>query len=211
MTPRQRHALQHIWPQYGLKPVAKGDQPLNLKALFGNTQPCIFEIGFGMGGSLLAMAHAYPNYNFLGADVHLPGVGALLADMADTNTTNIRVFCDDIWSVFPHSLPDNSLHRIQIFFPDPWPKRRHHKRRLVNQAFIEMAYKKLTPQGCLHAATDWEPYALEMLKTLDAFPPLVNQAGSGHFSPRPPYRPLTKYEQRGKRLGHGIWDLMFIK
>lgn len=211
MTLRQRNALEQLWPNYGLEVIPNGP-PLDLQGLFGNQSPCVFEIGFGMGQSLLEMAQSNPGINFLGVDVHRSGVGALLADIHEAGIDNVRLFCDDAVDVLSHSIPDNSLYRVQIFFPDPWPKRRHHKRRLISETFVRLVASKLVANGRLHLATDWEDYAQSILATLEASPLFRNLAGvEGGFSPKPAYRPATKYEQRGQRLGHVVRDIVFEK
>ena len=209
MTMRQRSALESLWSTYGLT-ITKG-QPLCFDTVFKQNAPCILEIGFGMGDSLLEMAKNQPNSNFLGVEVHLPGVGSLLAGIEDANLTNIKLFSEDAVDVLRHSIPDNSLDRIQIFFPDPWPKRRHHKRRLINSTFVNLVANKLKLHGCLHIATDWQHYAAWILDVLGQSTRFLNRAGGGQYISRPAYRPLTKYECRGHRLGHSVSDFLFEK
>lgn len=183
----------------------------DLSAEFGRTADTVVEIGFGMGASLLTMAKMQPNVNFLGIEVHLAGIGSLVADLHDESVTNVRVAPYDAVEVFKHCLADNSLQGVQIFFPDPWPKLRHHKRRLIQTAFIDMLVQKIKIGGFIHCATDWENYAEHIHTVLSTQPALRNQEADGGYSPRPETRPLTKFEQRGTRLGHGVWDLIFIR
>ncbi|HEY5789848.1 MAG TPA: tRNA (guanosine(46)-N7)-methyltransferase TrmB [Gammaproteobacteria bacterium] len=206
MTPAQRRALEALWPRFGVPP---GDGPLDLDALFGRHAPRVLEIGFGMGGSLLAMAAAAPEQDFLGIEVHRPGIGRLLAGLEAAGLGNVRVAEGDAVLLLRERLAAGSLDRLLLFFPDPWPKKRHHKRRLLQAGFVELVASRLRPGGVLHAATDWEPYAEQMLALLEACPRLENLAGSARFVPRPEYRPPTKFEQRGRALGHGVWDLVF--
>lgn len=177
--------------------------------MFGRDAPRVLEIGFGMGQSLVAMAAAAPATDFIGIEVHRPGVGKLLHSMAEQGVENIRIYCHDAVEVLRDCIPPASLDTIQIFFPDPWHKKRHHKRRLIQPAFAERLAAHLKPGGILHLATDWENYAEQMLEVLSATPGLENTAGAGDYSPRPESRPLTKFEARGERLGHGVRDLLF--
>lgn len=179
------------------------------EAIFSRQAPCICEIGFGMGASLLEMAQQSPEQNFIGIEVYDPGIGSLLANCMRVNVTNIRVFQHDAYEVCAAFIPSHSLDRVQVFFPDPWPKKRHHKRRLIQPTFVHLIQGVLKPGGVLHIATDWQPYAEDMLALLDQCDGLANQAGSGRYSERPAYRPLTKYEQRGQRLGNAVFDLIY--
>lgn len=206
MTEAQRRALEADLPRFGLE---REDGALDALAAFGREAPLVLEIGFGMGQSLVEMAAASPQVNYLGVEVHRPGIGKLLHSMAEQGVDNIRVYCDDAVPVLEECIADTSLDGVQIFFPDPWHKKRHHKRRLIQPGFVKLLCKKLKPGGFLHLATDWENYAEHMLEVLSAEPGLVNTAGAGAFAPRPAGRPLTKFEQRGQRLGHGVWDLLF--
>ncbi|MBS1211645.1 MAG: trmB [Proteobacteria bacterium] len=207
ITQAQQDALDKLWPQFGV------DETRNFDAgtLFPRPAPLIVEIGFGNGESLVQMAAAMPEKNFLGIEVHRPGVGHLLLRVQDLGLTNVRVCCADAVEVLSTRIADGELAGIQIFFPDPWHKKRHHKRRLINNAFVELAGRKLAPGGTFHAATDWEHYATHVLEALESCGSLQNAAGPGHFSERPSYRPQTKFEARGQRLGHGVWDLIFVK
>lgn len=205
---RQQHALTH-WLGYYQVPASS--VPLHLNTLFGREATTVVEIGFGMGASLVTMAKQHPDFNFLGIEVHQAGVGSLVADLHEQELTNVRIANQDAVAFFKTSIQNNSLNGVQIFFPDPWPKKRHHKRRLIQPHFIQLVSQKIHPQGFLHCATDWEEYAEHMLTVLSAEPYLVNQDPQGGFSPRPALRPLTKFEERGHRLGHGVWDLLFTK
>ncbi len=207
ITEAQRQALDLLWPRYGIEPADCRAPAL----LFPQPQPLVLEIGFGNGESLTQMAAATPERNFLGIEVHRPGVGHALLRVEELGLKNLRVCCADAVEVLKHFIPDASLAGIQVFFPDPWHKKRHHKRRLINPEFTALAARKLQTGGVLHAATDWHDYALQMLEVLEGCEPLKNQAGAGQFSERPAHRPLTKFESRGQRLGHGVWDLLFEK
>jgi tRNA (guanine-N7-)-methyltransferase len=200
----QVRALEALGPLYVI-PYAPA--PLDLDAVFGRTAPRVLEIGFGMGAATAAIALAHADTEYLGVEVHTPGVGALLKRIGELNLTNLRIIQHDAVEVLEHMLPDASLDGVHIFFPDPWHKKRHHKRRLIQPAFVALLAQKLKPGGYLHLATDWADYARQMLDVLGADPHLVNTTEG--FAPRPAYRPLTKFEQRGVRLGHGVWDLIF--
>ena len=206
MTPGQERAFEENWARWGLE---HRDGVLDFDSCFGRPGPRVLEIGFGMGQSLVAMAAAAPETNFVGIEVHRPGVGRLLHSMVDAGVDNIRVYCHDAVEVLQDCIADASLDTVQIFFPDPWHKKRHHKRRLIQPEFIAHLTRKLKPGGVLHLATDWENYAGQMMEVLSAAEGLRNQAGPGEYAPRPDYRPLTKFEVRGERLGHGVWDLLF--
>lgn len=206
MTPGQQKAYDSGWQYWGLEyqPCA-----LDIDASFGRSGPRVLEIGFGMGQSLVAMAAAAPDCNFIGIEVHKPGVGKLLHSMQELEVANIRVYCHDAVEVLRDCIPPDSLDTIQVFFPDPWHKKRHHKRRLIQPPLVELMTTRLKPEGVLHLATDWEHYARQMMEVLEATPHLGNMHGENAYAPRPEHRPLTKFEQRGERLGHGVWDLMF--
>ncbi|NUU66697.1 tRNA (guanosine(46)-N7)-methyltransferase TrmB [Enterobacteriaceae bacterium BIT-l23] len=206
LTKAQQHALDHYWPEMGVEFCA---EPLDLGALFGNDGPVTLEIGFGMGASLVAMAEARPEQNFLGIEVHSPGVGACLSSAHEAGVKNLRVMCHDAVEVLETMIPDNSLNMVQLFFPDPWHKARHNKRRIVQVPFAEMVKRKLKLGGVFHMATDWEAYAEHMLEVMTSIEGYRNQSTTGDYVPRPETRPVTKFEQRGHRLGHGVWDLMF--
>jgi tRNA (guanine-N7-)-methyltransferase len=178
---------------------------------FGRKAPVVLEIGFGMGTSLVTMAKAEPDYDFVGIEVHVPGVGKLFHTMEELAVDNIRAYCDDAVEVLKHCIPDNSVERIQIYFPDPWHKKKHHKRRLVQPEFVQLLRRKLVDKGVIHLATDWEHYAEFMMEVMSDAQGFKNQAKEFCFSERPEYRPITKFERRGERLGHGVWDLLFEK
>jgi tRNA (guanine-N7-)-methyltransferase len=181
--------------------------PLDFDAAFGRTAPRILEIGYGMGETTAAIAAAHPEYDYLGIEVHTPGVGSLLKQIEVGGLTNIRVVQHDAVEVVRDMIAPESLAGIHIYFPDPWPKKRHHKRRLIQPPFVALLASRLAPGGYFHCATDWEEYAQQMIEVLGAEPALANTAAG--FAPRPDHRPLTKFEQRGQRLGHGVWDVIF--
>lgn len=209
ISPRQQFALDHHLEAIQLPPPA--DKPWCLEEVFGRSSKVIVEIGFGMGASLLSMAQSQPETDFVGIEVHRAGIGSLAADLNDCGMSNVRIAPFDAVEVFSCCFEDQSLDGVQIFFPDPWPKKRHHKRRLVQERFIHLVSRKIKPGGFIHCATDWEEYAWIMLDVLKAEPSLANMAPTGGFIERPTTRPLTKFEQRGQRLGHGVWDVMFAK
>ena len=206
MSPAQQRACDALYPRYG---VAEQDTALDFAGLFGNPRPVVLEIGFGMGETTAAIAAAHPDTNFLGVEMHWPGVGALLRRIESAQLANVRVVRRDAVDVAARMIPPASLAGIHVYFPDPWPKKRHHKRRLLQPAFVHALAGRLAPGGYLHVATDWEPYALEILATLSAEPLLANTATG--FAPRPSWRPLTKFEQRGLGLGHAVFDLLFTR
>lgn len=200
----QERALRELLPRYG---IAFDARPIDAAAVFGRDAPMVLEIGSGMGETTAAIAQAQPETDFLALEVHGPGVGSLLRKIAELGLVNLRVIRHDANDVLEQMIPDGMLAGIHLFFPDPWPKKRHHKRRLVQPAFAALAARKLAPGGYLHLATDWEEYAEQMLAVLSA-EPLLRNAASG-YSERPAYRPLTKFEARGLRLGHAVRDLIF--
>ena len=206
MTEGQQRALDDNWPQYGLE---LKDGMIDPGKVFGREAPLVLEIGFGMGDSLIEMAKHAPDKNFIGIEVHPPGVGRLLSRAAEAGLTNIRVYCDDAVEVLAHCIPDASLETLQLFFPDPWHKKRHNKRRIVQPEFAQKIRQKLVVGGCFHMATDWENYAEHMMEVMNAAEGYRNHAGAGLYSPQPEWRPVTKFQKRGERLGHGVWDLMF--
>jgi len=205
ITPRQQAGLDLWLKQYRLPTESIWD----LELIFGRQAETIVEIGFGMGSSLLAMAQQNPEINYIGIEVHRAGVGSLSADLYEHQINNVRIANLDATEVFKTHLPDHSLSGVQVFFPDPWPKKKHHKRRLIQPDFIRLLIKKIKSGGFIHCATDWQGYAEHMLEVLKAEPDLVNVSKEGSYILRPPNRPLTKFEQRGKRLGHDVWDLLF--
>lgn len=205
----QKAALTTLAPQWLLPFVA--EHRFDWLAVFGNAQPVILEIGFGMGHSLLTHALQQPHHNFLGIEVHQAGIGSVLAGIQAQQLTNLKIMDHDAVEVLRQMIPDHSLHGVQIFFPDPWPKKRHHKRRLLQSAFVQLLCQKLQPGGFIHCATDWQPYAEDMLMVFRENQQLINQSPSEDYIERPAHRPLTKFEQRGLNLGHGVWDLLFVK
>lgn len=203
MTRAQRRALEHDWPRFGIE----GTGPIDLDAVFGHRAPRMMEIGFGMGEALLEMAARHPERDYLGVEVYEPGIGGVLARLRELGLGNVRILRGDVVEILAARLPDASLDAALLYFPDPWPKKRHHKRRLVQPLFAELVCAKLKPGGRFELATDWEDYAEQMLRVLDDTPGLVNLAGPGRFLPAPQSRPPTKFESRGRRLGHRIRDL----
>ena len=206
ITGAQQRALEQLWPKFGVD-FAPG--PLDFRVLFGRDAPRTVEIGFGNGENLLSLATTHPERDFVGIEVHRPGVGHLLLALEARALSNVRLICHDAVEVLERQLPPESVAEFLILFPDPWPKKRHHKRRLVQRPFVELLASRLTPAGVLRLATDWQPYAIEMLATLGALPGLENLAADGAFVARPPERVPTRFERRGERLGHEVWDLVF--
>ena len=216
ITVGQRDALERLWPVYGIE---WAPQTLDLAQAFGREAPRVLEIGFGMGETTTAIAAALPGTDFLGVEVYPAGAGSLMIRVQDAALTNVRIIQHDAVDVLRDAIAPASLDGVHVYFPDPWPKARHHKRRLIQPPFVGLAASRLKPGGYLHCATDWEHYAVQMLSVLSAEPLLRNTAGPVSvrenaadcigFAPKPAYRPLTKFEQRGVRLGHGVWDLVF--
>ncbi|EAQ97670.1 tRNA (guanine-N(7)-)-methyltransferase [Congregibacter litoralis KT71] len=206
MTEAQQRGFDEGWSQWGID---YRPELLNFDELFGGPGERVLEIGFGMGQSLLDMAAARPSSHYLGVEVHRPGVGRLLHGVQELGLSNVRAMCHDAVDVLENCIAPGSLQRIQIFFPDPWHKKRHNKRRLIQPEFTELLASRLSPGGILHLATDWEPYAEHMLEVLNNCTALENSGENGGFVPRPEERPLTKFELRGQRLGHGVWDLLY--
>ena len=202
----QQRALQELGPRFVLPFQAA---PLDPAAVFGRQAPLVLEIGFGMGDATAQIAAAQPEVDFIGVEVHEPGVGALLKHIGERDLGNLRIVQHDAVEVLQQMIRPASLDGVHIFFPDPWHKKRHHKRRLIQPPLIELLASRLKPGGRLHCATDWEDYARKMLEVLGASPLLQNTAEA--YAPRPAYRPLTKFEARGQRLGHGVWDLVFTR
>jgi tRNA (guanine-N7-)-methyltransferase len=200
----QERALEELLPRYG---IAFAGQRIDAARIFGRSAPLVLEIGSGMGETTVAIAQARPETDFIAIEVHGPGVGSLLKKIVELGLGNLRVVRHDAVEVLERMIPDGVLAGIHLFFPDPWPKKRHNKRRLVQPAFAALAARKLAPGGYFHAATDWEDYAELMLRVLSAEPLLKNSADS--YAPRPAYRPLTKFEARGLKLGHPVRDLIF--
>jgi tRNA (guanine-N7-)-methyltransferase len=206
MSPAQQRALDELFPRYGV-PFACA--ALDFERAFGRRAPVILEIGFGMGETTAAIAEAHPQHDFLGVEVHAPGVGALLKEVVARGLANVRVVRHDAVDVVTRMIPENALAGVHVYFPDPWPKKRHHKRRLLQPSFVHLLATRIAPGGYVHAATDWEEYAQEILATFSAESLLANSADG--FAPRPAWRPQTKFETRGMKLGHGVWDLLFVR
>jgi len=207
LTNAQERAFRDLWPRFGADWVP--GTALDLSGLFGNDRPVTLEIGFGNGESLATQAEQDPESNWLGVEVHRPGLGHLLLEIERRGLKNLRVLRQDAVELLERGIPPGSLERVHLFFPDPWPKKRHHKRRILTPHFADLLARALRPGGTFHAATDWEPYATQMLEVLGAPESLFeNTAGPGQFSPRPASRPLTRFERRGVRLGHPVRDLL---
>jgi tRNA (guanine-N7-)-methyltransferase len=206
MSVAQGRAHETLMPRFG---IPYREEKLDLDQTFGRNAPKILEIGFGMGDSTAQIALDRPENDYLCIEVHTPGVGSLLKKIEELGLTNIRIIQHDAVEVLKHMLGHDTLDGMHIFFPDPWPKKRHHKRRLIQPEFVALLCEHLKPGGYLHAATDWDEYAAHILATLCAEKRLINTATD--YAPRPEYRPLTKFEQRGIRLGHGVWDIVFTK
>jgi tRNA (guanine-N7-)-methyltransferase len=204
MSVAQKRAYDQLLSRYA---ITYAPAPLDLIAAFGRCAPAILEIGFGMGETTAAIALAHPENNYLGIEVHSPGVGSLLKLMDQAGLSNLRLIQHDAVEVVQNMIPPDSLDGVHVFFPDPWPKKRHQKRRLIQSGFVALVASRLKPGGYLHLATDWQEYAQQMLEVLSSEPVLANTVTG--FAPRPEYRPLTKFEQRGLRLGHGVWDVVF--
>ena len=206
ITLGQKAAFDQWWPDYGL---SLHNGLLNLADIFQREAPTVLEIGFGMGDSLLEMVRNEPDKNFIGIEVHPPGVGRLINQAGKEGLSNLRVFMADAMDVLDDCIPDASLDRLQLYFPDPWHKKKHHKRRIVQPTFVQKIRQKLKPGGVFHLATDWQNYAEHMLEVMSQADGFGNLSEAGDYSPRPVYRPITKFEKRGERLGHGVWDLLF--
>ena len=206
VTDGQKRALDELWPKYG---VPEGDAPLKFEDVFGNGCPVIVEIGFGNGEATWRMAQSATDENFLGIEVHRAGVGRLLLALEQRSIDNVRVACADAVDFLGQRVAPGSLAGVRIYFPDPWPKKRHHKRRLVQPEFVELLASRMREGAILHLATDWAPYAEHMLDVLNASHEFENLAAQGRDAPRPEWRPRTKYERRGERLGHRVFDLVF--
>lgn len=205
-TRAQQRAIRDYWSFWGIQP----DRLSDLDSLFGRRAPCVLEVGFGNGESLLSMAQAMPGINFIGADVYPAGIGRLLQGIAHHELKNIRIWQGDAQSMLKTDLAPRTLDAVQVFFPDPWPKRRHHKRRLVRAEFLQLCASRLRPRGLVHLVTDWESYAREMLAAAEKEKCWENIAGRGHFSPRAPWRPVTCFEKRAGREGRAVFELLFL-
>ncbi len=206
MSTAHRELFAEHFKLYGLK---LDGGLLDYNAVFGNDNPVVLEIGFGMGKSLIEMCLANPDTNYIGIEVHTPGVARILRDVAEHKITNLRVFENDAIEVLAQCIHDKSLQTVQLYFPDPWHKTRHHKRRIMQPSFAQTLRTKLKMGGTYHMATDWENYAEHMLEVMEAAEGYENVAGHGKYHPRPDFRPLTKFEHRGEKLGHGVWDLIY--
>lgn len=207
LTKGQEQALTTLWSTLGID--YQPDIELDFTKVFTNSHNVTLEIGFGMGASFVEMAKNSPNENFLGIEVHQPGVGACLMAAEQAQLSNLRVMCHDAVEVLNNMIADGSLAKVQIFFPDPWHKAKHNKRRIIQPEFVRLLQKKLAVGGVLHLATDWQHYAEHMLEVLTAVTGFANLSINNSYIPRPDSRPLTKFEQRGLNLGHGVWDLQF--
>jgi tRNA (guanine-N7-)-methyltransferase len=208
MTAAQQRAWTELWPRYG---VETGDAPLDLPRMFGRPAPLTLEIGFGNGESLVALAAAHPERDFLGIEVHRPGVGHLMLRAEELGLGNVRAVCRDAVEVLQRCIPPGSLDEVLLYFPDPWPKKRHHKRRIVQPEFVALVAGRLCAGGVFRMATDWQPYAEHMLEVASGCAQLRNASPGGDYVPRPGSRPVTRFERRGQRLGHGVWDLAFTR
>jgi tRNA (guanine-N7-)-methyltransferase len=206
MGPGQVRALAELGPRFVLP---YQSQRVDFDAVFGRSAPRVLEIGFGMGDATAAIAQALPGTDFIGVEVHTPGVGALLKRIGEMNLANLRLIQHDAVEVLEHMIAPDSLAGVHVFFPDPWHKKKHNKRRLIQPEFVHRLVDRIAPGGYLHCATDWQPYAEQMLEVLSAEPLLRNTASG--YAPKPDYRPLTKFENRGLKLGHGVWDLVFSR
>lgn len=206
LTPAQQRALDQLWPRFGLE-IAQG--PLDATASFGRRAPLVLEIGFGNGEALIHGAQHSPERNFIGIEVHKPGVGRALNAIESQALGNVRLYAEDAVEVLKQCIGEGALSEVRIYFPDPWHKKRHNKRRLIQPPLVARLADRLKPGGYIHCATDWQPYAEQMLEVLSAEPLLANTAQG--YATQPWYRPLTKFENRGMRLGHGVWDLVFTR
>jgi tRNA (guanine-N7-)-methyltransferase len=207
-TPAQERALGELWPAYGID---LKEAPLDLAAVFGREAPRSLEIGFGAGEVIGALAQINPQIDYLGIEVHRSGVGRLLLRAQQCSLKNLRVICSDAVDVLRDHIADAAFDEVLVFFPDPWHKKRHHKRRLIEPSFVSLAAAKLRSGGTLRLATDWQAYAEQMLAVCNADPALVSLSRDGTYVPRPEFRPPTRFERRGERLGHGVWDLAYAK
>ena len=206
MTPSQQRAMDELWPRYGVE--ADG-QSIDFVSLFGREAPVVVEIGFGNGEAMLHMAQLHPEWNFLGIEVHRPGVGALMLRLEELSINNVRLMSEDAVEILTTQLAATSVDKLLLFFPDPWHKKKHHKRRIVQAEFAQLVRSKLKHGGEFHMATDWQPYAEHMMVVMEQAEGYTNKAGKGAYCEAPDYRPVTKFERRGRRLGHGVWDLIY--
>ncbi|ETX12556.1 tRNA (guanine-N(7)-)-methyltransferase [Marinomonas ushuaiensis DSM 15871] len=208
MTEGQQKNYEANWLVYGLD---LDDGRIDYATVFGRESDVVLEVGFGMGASLVEMAKNAPEKDFIGIEVHPPGVAKLMMLAKEEGVTNLRVYCDDAIEVMANCLPEKAASAFQLFFPDPWHKKKHNKRRIVQPLFAQQVANVLKEGGYFHMATDWQPYAEHMMEVMEVQEGYVNAAGVGEYHPRPEWRPLTKFEQRGERLGHGVWDLIYSK
>lgn len=208
MTPSQQRAMDELWPRYGVE--ADG-QSIDFVSLFGREAPVVVEIGFGNGEAMLHMSQLHPQWNFLGIEVHRPGVGALMLRLEELGIDNVRLMSEDAVEILKSQVADASVDKLLLFFPDPWHKKKHHKRRILQDEFAQLVHSKLKFNGEFHMATDWQPYAEHMMLVMEQSKGFQNKAGKGTYSEAPDYRPVTKFERRGRRLGHGVWDLIFLR
>lgn len=208
MTEGQKNAFSRCWPQYGL---SLFDGSIDYTEVFEREAPTVLEVGFGMGASLLQMAEAESDKNFIGIEVHPPGVGRIINCAREQEVGNLKVYMADAVDVLTDCIPDNSLDRFQLYFPDPWHKKKHNKRRIVQREFMALVQQKLRVGGLIHLATDWHEYAEHMMEVMSTMEGLTNCAGEYLFAEKPDFRPTTKFETRGEKLGHGVWDLLFTK
>ncbi|MCG8465028.1 MAG: tRNA (guanosine(46)-N7)-methyltransferase TrmB [Xanthomonadales bacterium] len=206
LTPAQSKALEDLLPRFG---VPETPAQISSQSLFGDNRPLVLEIGFGNGDALVWMAQQQADHGFVGLEVHRPGVGHVLRAIETAELNNVRVLETDAVEFLKHRIAPNSLAGLRIYFPDPWHKKRHNKRRLVQSQFLAMAVERLQVGGVIHMATDWEHYAEQMMEVCGQHPELVNVVAPGAYAERPDWRPVTRFEQRGRRLGHGVWDLLF--
>lgn len=209
MTAGQERAFEELWPKYGVE-LQEGEL-ISAESLFGDKRDLVLEIGFGNGESLVAMAAAEPDKGFLGIEVHRPGVGHALLKIEEAGISNLRLLRHDAVEILRDYIAEGTLARVQVYFPDPWPKARHHKRRIIQAPFTDLVYEKLQPGGELHCATDWAHYAEWMKDVFIADEKWINLGEQDGFAPRPAWRPMTKFEQRGLNKGHGVWDLRYSK
>ena len=207
LTPGQRNGISKLWPLYGIE---VPDRYIEMNELFAKRQPITLEIGFGNGDSLLDMALNTPNKNFIGVEVYEAGIGRIINESHKLQITNLKVVKFDAVELLKYHIKDNSFEEFQLFFPDPWHKKKHHKRRIVDYDFLNLISTKVINNGNIHIATDWEDYAQHIMESLEGHPNFKNTLGAHIYSPRPKMRPMTKFEKRGQSLGHGVWDLVFI-
>lgn len=208
---RMTTAQQKGWDDHSQDYLLSPDVSFNPEQVFGRKAPLVFEVGFGMGQSLVEMAENFPEHDFIGVEVHRPGVGSVMHQAGQKGLSNLRLYCHDAIEVLENCIQPSQIHRFQLYFPDPWHKKKHHKRRIVNDKFLSLLHRVLEPSGLVHMATDWVPYSEHMLETLNASEGFENTLSEGDFAARPSFRPETRFEQRGHRLGHEVRDLLWRK